>query len=99
VNRDYRVQGDHPAWRPVAVFDDGRRTYVEFGPGVVLDDLPPLYRTGPDGKSAELINYHVEGRRIVTDRLIDRAELRFGVKRAAQRVLLVRRAAQGETAR
>lgn len=99
VNRAYRIEGDHPAWRPVAVFDDGRRTYVEFGPGVVLGDLPPLYRTGPDGKSAELINYHVEGRRIVTDRLIDRAELRLGVKRAAQRVRLIRRGVQPEAAR
>ncbi len=69
------------------------------GPRVVLDDLPPLYRTGPDGKSAELINYHVAGRRIVTDRLIDRAELRLGVKRAAQRVRLIRRAVQAEAAR
>jgi len=99
VNRDYRIEGDHPAWRPVAVFDDGRRTYVEFGPGVVLGDLPPLYHTGADGKSAELINYHVEGRRIVTDRLIDRAELRLGVKRAAQRVRLIRRAVQAEAVR
>jgi type IV secretion system protein VirB9 len=99
VNRDYRIEGDHPAWRPLAVFDDGRRTYVEFGPGVVLDDLPPLYRTGSDGRSAELINYHVEGRRIVTDRLIDRAELRLGLKRAAQRVRLVRRAVQAEAVR
>lgn len=90
VNRNYQITGDHPAWRPVAVFDDGRRTYVEFGPGVVLDDLPPLYRTGAGGKSAELINYHVEGRRLVTERLIDRAELRLGVKRSAQRVRIVR---------
>ncbi|WP_299017848.1 P-type conjugative transfer protein TrbG [uncultured Caulobacter sp.] len=99
VNRDYRIEGDHPAWRPVAVFDDGRRTYVEFGPGVVLDDLPPLYRTGPDGKSAELINYHVDGQRIVTDRLVDRAELRLGAKRSALRVRLVRRAVQPEAGR
>lgn len=99
VNRGYRIEGDHPAWRPVAVFDDGRRAYVEFGPGVALDDLPPLYRTGHDGRSAELLNYHVEGRRLVLDRLFDRAELRLGDKRRAQRVRLVRLAPKAEADR
>lgn len=99
VNRAYRIEGDHPAWRPVAVFDDGRRAYVEFGPGVALDDLPPLYRTGADGRSAELINYRVEGRRIVLDRLFDRAELRLGGKHRAQRVRLVRLASTEEADR
>ena len=95
-NRNYRIEGGHPAWRPVAVFDDGQRAYVAFGPGVALDDLPPLYRLGADGKTSELINYRVEGRRIVTDRLFDRAELRLGTKRSAQRVRLIRRASGSE---
>lgn len=99
VNRRYRIEGDHPTWRPVAVFDDGQRAYVEFGPGVVLDDLPPLYRLGVDGKTSELINTRVEGRRIVLDRLFDRAELRLGTKRQARRVRLIRLAGGSEGAR
>jgi len=99
VNRAYRIEGDHPVWRPVAVFDDGQRAYVEFGPGVVLDDLPPLYRVGVDGKTGELINYRVDGRRIVLDRLFDRAELRLGIKRQAQRVRLLRLASGAEASR
>lgn len=99
VDRRYRIEGDHPAWRPVAVFDDGRRAYVEFGPAVVLDDLPPLYRLGVDGKSTEIINYRVVGRRIVVERLFDRAEMRLGIKRQAQRVRLIRQASGAEAAR
>lgn len=99
VNRGYRIEGDHPPWRPVAVFDDGRHAYVEFGPDVVLDDLPPLYRLGVDGKTTEIINYRVEGRRIVVERLFDRAELRLGIKRQAQRVRLIRQAADLEAGR
>lgn len=99
VNRAYRIEGDRPVWRPVAVFDDGQRAYVEFGSGVMLDDLPPLYRVGGDGKTSELINYRVDGRRIVLDRLFDRVELRLGTKRKAQRVRLVRLAAGGEGSR
>lgn len=99
VNPAYRIEGDHPVWRPIAVFDDGQRAYVEFGPGVVLDDLPPLYRLGVDGKTSELINYRVDGRRIVLDRLFDRAELRLGIKRQAQRVRLIRLARVAEGSR
>ena len=99
VHRGYRIEGDHPAWRPVAVFDDGRRAYIEFGPDVVLDDLPPLYRVGIDGKTSEIINYRVEGRRIVLERLFDRVELRLGIKRQAQRVRLIRLVAASEAVR
>lgn len=90
LNIAYRISGDHPNWRPVAVSDDGQRLFVDFGPAVAMDDLPPLYRIGPDGKTAELINYRVEGRRIIVDRLLDRAELRLGAKRRAQSVRLTR---------
>lgn len=99
VNRAYRIEGDRAAWRPVAVFDDGQRVYVEFGPRVVLADLPPLYRLAVDGKTAELINYRMEDGRLVTDRLFDRAELRLGSKRRAQTVRLVRQGAALEAAR
>ena len=90
LNLAYRIEGAHPPWRPVRVFDDGRRVFVDFGSGIAMSDLPPLYRIGPDGKSAELINYHVEGRSLVVDRLFDRAELRLGGKRRAQSVRLSR---------
>lgn len=99
VNRGYRLEGDHPPWRPVAVFDDGQRAYVEFGPGVVLDDLPPLYRLSEHGKASQLVNYRVEGRRIVLDRLFDKVELRLGIKRQARRVVIVRVAGAPEASR
>jgi len=90
LNLAYRISGDHPHWRPARVFDDGRRVFIEFAPSIDLSDLPPLYRVGPDGKTAELINYHVEARRLVVDRLFDRGELRLGGKRQAQAVRLTR---------
>lgn len=90
LNLAYKIGGDRPSWRPVRVFDDGQRTYIEFGSRAMMDALPPLYLTGTDGKSAELVNYHVDGRRLVLDRLFDRAELRLGQRRDAQRVRLIR---------
>ncbi|NQE65350.1 P-type conjugative transfer protein TrbG [Caulobacter sp. RHG1] len=92
INIGYKIEGTHPPWRPIRVFDDGRKVFVAFGPGIDVSDLPPLYRLGPDGKTAELINYRIEGQRLVTDRLFDRTELRLGAKRRAIAVRLTRKA-------
>ena len=34
-------QGDSPPWRPVSVFDDGRRVHVVFPRGIVQGEMPP----------------------------------------------------------
>lgn len=98
LNFGYRLKGV-ANWRPARVFDDGARTYVEFGPAVALTDLPPLFIVGPDGKTSELVNYRVVGRRLVVDRLFDRAELRFGLKRWERRVRIDRQPTGPEVAR
>jgi type IV secretion system protein VirB9 len=89
LNFGYRLKGAAP-WRPARVFDDGVRTYVEFGPAVALSDLPPLFITGLDGRTSELVNSRVVGRRLVVDRLFDHAQLRFGLRRWERRVRIDR---------
>jgi type IV secretion system protein VirB9 len=86
----YRIKGP-ASLRPRQVWDDGTRTYIAFGPKAIATDLPPLFLTGPDGKVAELVNYHVADRTLVVDRLFDRAELRLGLGRSARRVRIERR--------
>lgn len=73
-------KGRAPPWRPVRVFDDGAKTYIEFPPDLAVREAPPLFLLGPDDK-AQLVNYRLVGRYVVVDRLIDRAELRLGDKR------------------
>jgi type IV secretion system protein VirB9 len=82
----YKIKGPHPAWRPVQVFDDGRQTFIEFPANVAQNDLPPLFVMAADGKTAELVNYRVQGQHMVVDRLFRVAELRIGDKSTAQRV-------------
>lgn len=93
LNFGYAIGGARTPWRPLRVFDDGMRTYVEFAPSIVMSDLPPLFGLGPDGKTAELLNYRISGHRIVVDRILDRAELRLGQGRSERRVRLVRETA------
>ncbi|WP_315807208.1 MULTISPECIES: P-type conjugative transfer protein TrbG [unclassified Bradyrhizobium] len=73
----YRMEGDRPPWRPVTVYDDGRKVYVEFSPGIVQGEMPPLFVTGSDGKP-EIVNYRAYGNVLIVDRLFAAAELRLG---------------------
>lgn len=77
---NYAISGDRPPWRPLRVFDDGTRTYVEFPASLANGDAPPLFVVGPDGK-AELVNYRLRDRFYVVDRVFDAAELRLGLKK------------------
>jgi len=79
LNLSYRirtVRGRQPAWMPSRVFDDGQRTWVEFPEASAAADLPPLFVITADG--AELVNYRIQGRRYMVDRIFDVAELRLG---------------------
>lgn len=91
LNFDYRISSDGPDWRPVRVFDDGRRTLVEFPPDIESGEMPPFFVLGEDG-AAELVNYRVSGRYIIVDRLFERAELRLGAGRRERRVTITNRA-------
>jgi type IV secretion system protein VirB9 len=91
LNFNYAISGDRPAWRPARAFDDGRQTYIEFGPSLAVGDAPPLFVIGDDGE-AQLVNYRVAGRYYVVDRLFGAAELRLGGKR--QQIVRITRANQ-----
>lgn len=73
----YVIEGDDPPWRPVAAFDDGRKVYVEFSPGIAQGEMPPIFAIGHDGK-IELVNFRVHGNLMIVDRLFAAAELRLG---------------------
>lgn len=90
LNFGYRISGDKARWRPVRVFDDGRQTVIEFPQTITQTDMPPLFVEGSDGRATDLVNYRVSGQRMVVDRLFDKAELRLGDKRGAQRVRIER---------
>ncbi|NKB53757.1 MAG: P-type conjugative transfer protein TrbG [Rhizobiaceae bacterium] len=73
----YVVTGDKPPWRPMRVFDDGQKVYIEFPHGIAQGDAPPLFVVGPEGDN-ELVNYRMKGRYYVVDKLFAAAELRLG---------------------
>jgi type IV secretion system protein TrbG len=86
----YTIEGDNPPWRPLHVFDDGRKVYIEFPRGIAQGEMPPLFIVSPDGKTSELVNYRVRNNHMIVDRLFAAAELRLGDKGSERRVRIVR---------
>lgn len=73
----YAVSGDTPPWRPVRVFDDTNKVYIQFPARLDQGESPPLFVVGQDGEN-QLVNYRVRGRYYIVDRLFAAAELRLG---------------------
>lgn len=95
LNFAYRIRtmrGRRPVWLPTRVFDDGRRTWIEMPEAVAAGDLPPLFVI--TGEGAELVNYRVQGRRYMVDRVFDAAELRLGTR--APTIVRIEREGLGE---
>lgn len=91
LNFGYSIEGDSPTWRPVRAFDDGRRAYIEFPRTIAQDEMPPVFILG-EGGNTELVNYRVQDRFMVLDRLFATAELRLGDRKTENRVRIVRSA-------
>ena len=75
----YRITGDDPPWRPVRVFDDTNKVYIQFPGRLDQGEAPPLFVVGPNGRN-QLVNYRVKGRYYIVDRMFAAAELRLGEK-------------------
>lgn len=95
IHEDYVLKAPRkgpPPWMPEKVWDDGRRTFVQFPEDIAASDMPPLLIRTPEG--LELVNYRINGRRYEVDRIFTEAELRLGRKKPVV-VTILRRPPRG----
>lgn len=86
---DYKVKSKSESLKPVRVFDDGQKTFIQIGRETQTREAPVLVVLGRDGKQ-EMVNYRVKGDMYIVDRLFDRAELVLGTGKKAQKVEIER---------
>jgi P-type conjugative transfer protein TrbG len=89
INFAYTVKGGSEHIRPVRVFDDGAKTYIQMPNEMQNRDAPVLVVLGADGKG-EMTNYRVREQTYIVDRLFDRANLVVGSGKKAQKVEISR---------
>ena len=76
LNFGYSVSGN-ARWRPVRVYSDGTKTYIQFPRSVSGQDAPVLFVVS--GGENRVVNYRMKGDMMVVDYHIDRAVLVSGV--------------------
>jgi type IV secretion system protein VirB9 len=89
VNFNYAIRGGDEHIRPVRVFDDGAKTYIQMPAELAHREAPVLLVLGKDGKG-EMTNYRVKDQTYIVDRLFDHANLVLGSGKKAQKVEISR---------
>jgi len=72
----YSVSGS-ARWRPIRVYSDGTKTYIQFPRSIAGQDAPVLFVIS--GGENRIVNYRMKGDIMVVDYKIDRAVLLSGV--------------------
>lgn len=73
---DYKISTDRYTWSPVAVFDDGRKTYLRTSERFKTGDAPALFLV--ERGQTVLVNYRLTRGYYVVDRLFQKAKLVAG---------------------
>ena len=92
---DYDLSGS-ASWKPVRVYNDGRKTIIEMPGAMQQTEAPTLLVVRKEGgmftdDETVLVNYRVQGNRYIADTVFDRAILISGVGSSQDRVTIVRR--------
>jgi P-type conjugative transfer protein TrbG len=93
LNFGYSIAGPDVPWKPVQVFDDGSRVYVEMPQDLMASDAPSLM-VASNGEDA-LVNYQVKGRYYLVDRLFKQAVLVSGTGAGRREVSIKRNSSIG----
>ncbi|CAI10543.1 mating pair formation protein TrbG (plasmid) [Aromatoleum aromaticum EbN1] len=91
---DYDVSGT-TRWKPVRVYNDGRKTIIEMPSTMEQTEAPTLLVVRKDGglftdDETVLVNYRVQGDRYIVDTIFDKAVLIAGVGSSQDRVTITR---------
>ncbi|MEF8738424.1 MAG: P-type conjugative transfer protein TrbG [Candidatus Accumulibacter necessarius] len=91
---DYEVSGS-AAWKPVRVYNDGRKTVIQMPSTMAQTEAPALLVVRKDGgvftdDETVMVNYRVQGDRYIVDSVFDKAILIAGVGSSQDRVTIQR---------
>ncbi len=89
MNFDYKVRGGDEHIRPLRVFDDGAKTFIQMPEELQHREMPVLVVVDGSGKG-EMTNYRVKQQTYIVDRLFDRANLVLGTGKKTQKVEITR---------
>ena len=92
LNFEYTLTGDSVPWKPIRVYDDGMKTYIDFNKTRVQARELPVFLVNDTDNVGGMINYrYVSGQsRMIVDGLFDKGTLMLGKGRKAVKVFIYR---------
>jgi type IV secretion system protein VirB9 len=79
LNFHYDIEdGEDLSWRPLRIFDDGRKMYIQMPPSMDATEAPVLFEKTKDEKLS-IINYRLKGEYFIVDKLMSEAVMKLGV--------------------
>jgi len=88
LNFKYSISG-RTSWRPVRVYDDGIKTYIELPERTYSSELPALLVVKHGNK--ELVNYRYKDHTFIVDKIFNKAILITGVGMHQDKVTIKRK--------
>lgn len=85
MNFSCRLKGGDENIRPVRIFDDGKKAYIQISEAAKNSEALVLVVIGPDGKQ-EMVNYRVKDDMYIVDRVFEKAQLILGSGKKARKV-------------
>lgn len=76
VSFNYQISGSNPVWKPIRVFDDTSKTYIQLPTISTRFNLPVLYLSRHD--KLEMVNYRYKSPYFIVDGLFQKAWLISG---------------------
>ncbi|MDF7677057.1 P-type conjugative transfer protein TrbG [Neisseriaceae bacterium ESL0693] len=91
---DYKISGS-TTWKPVRVFNDGRKTIIQMPRSMEQTEAPTLLVVRHEGSlfrddETVMVNYRVQGDRFIVDTVFDKAILIAGIGNRQDRVTITR---------
>jgi P-type conjugative transfer protein TrbG len=91
----YQLSSDNPKWKPQRVYNDGKKTVIQFPSDKFADEAPALVIMGKgkslwSGPTEKLVNYRLIGDSYVVDQVIEDAALISGVGSNQTKVTIAR---------
>jgi type IV secretion system protein VirB9 len=91
LHLDYEVRGsDSLRWKPVRVWDDGVKTYIQFKKGATKKSVEAPILVVYEHKKEVLVNYRAMEDMYVVDRVFDKGALIVGTGAHQDRVVITR---------
>ncbi len=86
LNFEYELSGK-AAWKPVRVYNDGVKTYIQMPSAMGQTEAPALLVIGADGEQ-QIVNYRLKIDRFIVDQIFTKAILIAGVGSSQEKIVI-----------